>query len=389
MFGRQQKEQFNSVREIDTLIRAAIELRASDIHVEPFDEFIRVRFRVDGALTKYNVLPIEKKEEIAAVLKVMAHLDSTLKREAQDGKIKFEYGETFVEIRVSVLPFKYGEKIVLRIQNSEKIDLDIDKLKINELCLPQFKRSLNSKQGLILVTGSTGTGKTTTVYSALNYIRSDELNIVTVEDPIEYEMPGFIQIQLSKEINMGYADILKAVLRQDPDVLVIGEIRDADTAKVAIRAALTGHLVIASLHTNDSIDTIIRLREMGIEAYLIAAAIKFISYQILVRRLCPQCKTETTPSPEHTAMFQLPKAARVYTSTGCENCNKTGFTGRKPVFEILLLDEEVIEILATTDKGYELKRKLKDRLQSNIRTEMQIKILEGITSCDEAARQAV
>lgn len=386
MFGKP-KDQFSTVKEIEALINAAIELRASDIHIEPFEDFIRVRFRVDGVLIKHNVLPKDKREEIVAVLKVMANLDSTQKREAQDGKIKFEHHDTFVEIRVSVLPFKFGEKTVLRIQNTERIDLDIDQLGINNHCLSEFKRSVKSKQGLILITGSTGTGKTTTVYSALQYMRSDELNIVTVEDPIEYEIPGFIQIQLSKELNMNYADILRAVLRQDPDVLVIGEIRDSETAKVAIRSALTGHLVIASLHTNDSIDTIIRLREMGIEAYLIAAAIKFISYQILIRVLCPDCKEAHQPESEHIALFNFSLDETVYSSRGCKTCNNTGYIGRKPIFEILLLDEETIEILATTDKGYELKRKLKDRLQSNLNIEIREKIIEGVTSCEEAVKQ--
>lgn len=388
MFGKT-KDQFSTVKEIDALIHAAIQSRTSDIHIEPFEDFIRVRFRIDGTLTKYNVLPIDKREEIAAIVKVMAGLDSTLKREAQDGKIKFEYLDSYVEIRVSILPFKYGEKIVLRLQNTEKIDLEIDQLGINLSCLPQFKKIIASKQGLILITGSTGTGKTTTVYSALNYIRSDELNIVTVEDPIEYEIPGFIQIQLSKEINMDYADILKAILRQDPDVLVIGEIRDSETAKVAIRAALTGHLVLASLHTNDSIDTIIRLREMGIETYLIAAALKFISYQTLLRTLCPACKLATTPHPEHVTMFELPQDATVFSAQGCKQCNNTGFIGRKPVFEILFLDEEIIDIIATTDKGYILKNKLKNHLHSNLWVEMRDKILSGITTCTEAAKQTM
>jgi len=386
MFGKP-RDQFSTVKEIEALIDAGINLRASDIHIEPFEDFIRVRFRIDGVLTKYNVLPIDKREEIVAVLKVMANLDSTQKREAQDGKIKFEHDDTFVEIRVSILPFKYGEKTVLRIQNTEKIDLDINQLGINNHCLSEFKRSIKNKQGLILITGSTGTGKTTTVYSALKYICSDELNIVTLEDPIEYEIPGFIQIQLSKELNMNYADILRAVLRQDPDVLVIGEIRDPETAKVAISSALTGHLVIASLHTNDSIDTIIRLREMGIEAYLISAAIKYISYQILIRVLCPDCKESHQPEPEHIVLFKLSSDDSVYSSRGCKNCNNTGYKGRKPIFEILLLDDEIIEILATTDKGYELKRKLKDRLHSNLSNEIRQRLIAGVTSCEEAAKQ--
>ncbi|PHR27283.1 MAG: general secretion pathway protein GspE [Desulfotalea sp.] len=386
MFGKT-KEQFNTVQEIDTLIRAGIDLGASDIHIEPFEDFIRVRLRIDGTLTKFSVLPIAKRDEITAILKVMAGLDSTQKRQSQDGKIKFAYLDMFVEIRISVLPFKYGEKIVLRIQNTERIDLNIDNLGINENCLINFKKSITSKQGLILITGSTGTGKTTTVYSALNYIRSDELNIVTLEDPIEYEIPGFIQIQLSKELNMNYADILRAVLRQDPDILVIGEIRDTETAKVAIGAALTGHLIIASLHTNDSIDTIVRLREMGIEAYLIAAALKFISYQILLRILCPTCKRPSTPNPEHIAMFNLPEDAKVFTSQGCKHCNNTGFKGRKPVFEILIIDEEIIDILATTTTGYNLKKKLKHRIQSNLFIETKKQILAGVTSCTEAAKQ--
>ena len=323
--------------EIRSLLSAAIEMRASEIHIEPFADFIRVRLRIDGTLVKYSVLPVEKREEIAAIIKVMADLDSTRKREAQDGRLSFFHKDRAIEVRASVLPFKYGEKIVLRLQNTDEV----------------------------------------------------ELNIVTMEDPIEYEIEGFIQLQMAKESTMTYADALKAVLRQDPDVLVIGEIRDGETARIAIRAALTGHLVFASLHTNDAIDTLIRLREMGIEPYLIAAALKLISYQRLVRRLCPSCKTATTPSPEAAALFGLDRDSLVYAPRGCKCCNNTGYLGRKPLFQLLLVDEDISEILAAGEKSSELRHKLKERLTTDLLSEARQCVIDNITSCEEAAKNGL
>lgn len=387
MFSRK-KEEFNAVAAINSLLNAAIEMRASDIHIEPFAGFIRIRLRIDGILLKHEILPIHKRDEIIAVIKVMADLDSTRKRTAQDGRLTFAHGDRMIEARVSVLPFMYGEKIVMRVQNTDKIKLDIDRLGINTGCLPEVKRLIAGRQGLILVTGSTGGGKTTTIYSMLTHIASDELNIVTLEDPVEYEIEGFIQLQMAKELQMDYADALRAVLRQDPDVLVIGEIRDAETARIAIRAALTGHLVFASLHTNDAIDTIIRLREMGIESFLIAAAVKLIIYQRLVRRLCPHCRTAATPKPEHATLFLLDKNDGVYRARGCSLCSNTGYLGRKPIFQLLLVDERITEILATCGKIYELRHQLQERLASDLPGEARRSVLEAITSCEEAAKIA-
>ncbi len=375
--------------EIRSLLSAAIEMRASEIHIEPFADFIRVRLRIDGTLVKYSVLPVEKREEIAAIIKVMADLDSTRKREAQDGRLSFFHKDRAIEVRASVLPFKYGEKIVLRLQNTDKVELNIDTLGLSGGCLPEIKRVIAGQQGLILVTGSTGSGKTTTIYAMLSHIASDEVNIVTMEDPIEYEIEGFIQLQMAKESTMTYADALKAVLRQDPDVLVIGEIRDGETARIAIRAALTGHLVFASLHTNDAIDTLIRLREMGIEPYLIAAALKLISYQRLVRRLCPSCKTATTPSPEAAALFGLDRDSLVYAPRGCKCCNNTGYLGRKPLFQLLLVDEDISEILAAGEKSSELRHKLKERLTTDLLSEARQCVIDNITSCEEAAKNGL
>lgn len=378
------KQQFNPVEEIDSLIKKAIEIRASDIHIEPSLDLIRIRVRVDGSLIKLSAMPIASRDEILAIIKVMASLDSTIKREAQDGKIHFDNQGNFIEIRVSILPFKHGEKAVLRIQNTEKVELCIDNLGINGNCMGSVKQILHSRQGLILVTGATGSGKTTTIYSMLNHIATDEINVVTIEDPIEYEVDGFIQVQLSKQLKMGYAEVLKAVLRQDPDVLVIGEIRDPETARVAIRAALTGHLVIASLHTNDAIDTIVRLREMGIEAYLIAAALKLITYQRLLRQLCPHCKEEASLAKEHELIFHLAPGNHCYKAKGCRACSSTGYLGRKPVYELLYFTEEIVEILAKSEKIGELRRHLLNHLSSTLVEEAASRIAEGDTSCDEA-----
>lgn len=385
MFKRK-KEEFNAVEKINALIDAAISMRASDIHIEPFPEFIRVRFRIDGVLMKYSVLPVEKKEEIIAIIKVMANLDSTQKRAAQDGRIAYPRPGNPIEIRASVLPFRHGEKVVLRVQNTDKVELGIDNLELNDACLPDIKKIIGSKQGLVLVTGSTGSGKTTTIFSLLDYIDSEELNFVTLEDPIEYEIPGFIQVQISNELQMDFAEILRAVLRQDPDVLVIGEIRDRETAQVALRAALTGHLVIASIHTNDSIDTIIRLREMGVQSYLIAAALKLITYQRLVRVLCPHCRQVAPIEPNQAQILGIPEKTEVATGSGCKHCSNTGFFGRKPIFETLIVDDEVNEILGTSTSSYELKNRLRSVLRSTLHTEARTKIRNHTTSCAEALR---
>lgn len=388
MFTKKRQES-STMEEIRSLLSAAIEMRASDIHIEPFADFIRVRLRIDGTLVKHCVLPVEKREEIAAIIKVMADLDSTRKREAQDGRLSFFHKERPIEVRASVLPFKYGEKIVLRLQNTDRVELNIDTLGLSCACLPEIKRVIAGQQGLILVTGSTGSGKTTTIYAMLSHIASDEVNIVTLEDPIEYEIEGFIQMQMTKESSMSYADALKAVLRQDPDVLVIGEIRDGETARIAIRAALTGHLVFASLHTNDAIDTLIRLREMGIEPYLIAAALKLISYQRLVRILCTSCKTATTPSPEAATLFGLDRDSIVYAPRGCKYCNNSGYHGRKPLFQLLLVDDDISEILAAGEKSSELRHELQERLTTSLLSEARHCVIDNLTSCEEAMKNCL
>jgi len=386
---RKKTEDFNVVAAIDELLDTAIDKRASDIHIEPFANFIRVRLRIDGVLLKYSVFPIHKKDEIIAVIKVMAELDSTKKRMAQDGRLTFSRRNRTVEVRVSALPYKYGEKMVLRLQNSDKVELNLDLLGIAPDRLPAVKHTLAGHQGLLLVTGSTGSGKTTTIYAMLTHVATDELNIVTLEDPIEYEIEGFIQVQMGKELQMDYADALRAVLRQDPDVLVIGEIRDAETARIAIRAALTGHLVFASLHTNGAVDTILRLREMGLEPYLIAAALKLISYQRLVRRLCPECREETMPESGQAALFALRDDEVVYRARGCDQCSHTGYLGRRPLFQLLLVDDPVAELLARGETAGQLRTRLEGMLATNLHNEACRMIKAGITSCEEVVKNGL
>nr|WP_319393852.1 GspE/PulE family protein [uncultured Desulfobacter sp.] len=389
IWGKAKEEQFDTVEQINAIVGKAIDARASDIHFEPFENIINVRFRIDGALVQVAELPIRKHDEITARIKVMGSLDSISKRAAQDGKILFEHNGRIFEIRVAVMPVRYGEKSVFRILRSADVTFDINNIGINSTCLPVVKRTISKRQGLVLVTGSTGSGKTTTIYSVLEYINCQEINIVTVEDPIEFEIKGINQVQISKDHTMSFADVLKAVLRQDPDVLVIGEIRDPETARVAIQAALTGHLVIASLHTNDAIDTIVRLTEMGIKTYLIAAALKMIISQRLIRLLCPHCKQPGRLTPDQAAMFDLDQSTPVFVPTGCRHCSQTGYRGRTSIFEILSLNDQVIEILARHNKSYELKTRLKDLRTSVLKTEALEHILLGNTACDEVLKQVV
>jgi type IV pilus assembly protein PilB len=390
MFKKNKKEsEFDTVEMINNLISSAITKRASDIHFEPFEEIFRVRFRIDGVLVPQENLPNWKKDEIISRIKVMAKLDITSKKTAQDGKINFKIDEQLFEIRVAILPVKHGEKIVLRILQSNKSEIKLDKIGFNKDSLQLFKSTISSQQGLVLITGSTGSGKTTTIYSALNHLNSDEINIVTVEDPIEYEVQGINQVQISRELRMNYSDVLKAVLRQDPDILVIGEIRDPETARVAIQAALTGHLVIASIHTNDAIDTIVRLSEMGIESYLIAASLKLIVNQRLIRILCNDCKIEKTIESNDANLLKIENERKVFYPVGCENCNNTGYFGRRPIFEILEITDEVNSIISANQESHDLKQALLFYRQTTLLREAVNKVTSGETSPSEVIRKIV
>jgi len=291
---RQQVDELSVVNLVNKIITEAINCKASDIHIEPYQEQFRVRYRIDGILHESMRLPLERKYAIISRLKIMADLDIAEKRRPQDGRIRVKRGNRVIDIRVSTLPTDFGEKVVLRILDKDQLNLELEKLGFEVETLQLFKRAICSPYGMILVTGPTGSGKTTTLYATLNYLNSPEVNILTIEDPIEYNLPGINQAQVRSDIGFTFAKALRAFLRQDPDIIMVGEIRDTETAEIAIRAALTGHLVFSTLHTNDAPSAVTRLLDMGLEPFLVASSLKMVIAQRLVRKVCDHCKIKTS-----------------------------------------------------------------------------------------------
>ena len=285
------------IQQVNHLIDQAIDQQASDIHIEPYETFFRVRYRLDGVLHTIGELSLLQREAIISRLKIMADLDIAEKRRPQDGRIRHQHGDRTIDLRVSTLPTDFGEKVVLRILDKSHLRLDLDVLGFDEVALSTFRQAIHQPYGIILVSGPTGSGKTTTLYAALNELNTDEVNITTIEDPIEYNLPGINQTHVRADIGLTFARALRSFLRQDPNIIMVGEVRDAETAKIAIRASLTGHLVISTIHTNDAPSTITRLVDMGIEPFLIASSIRLTVAQRLVRRICPDCKQRADLRP--------------------------------------------------------------------------------------------
>ncbi|MFH2037175.1 MAG: GspE/PulE family protein [Candidatus Zixiibacteriota bacterium] len=326
---------------IDSIISDGIRLRASDIHLEPFEKKMDVRYRIDGVLQSRKTI---ERSEIPAVIsrvKIMSGLDIAEKRRPQDGRIRFEYKTRTIDLRVSVLPTDFGEKIVLRILDKSELNLDLNYLGFEKSDLSLFKSKIKLPNGVILITGPTGSGKTTTLYATLNHIKSPELNITTIEDPIEYNLEGINQTQIKPQINLTFASSLRAILRQDPNIIMVGEIRDNETLENALRAALTGHLVFSTIHTNDAISTITRLVDLGAEEYLLRSALKLIVAQRLVRKICPKCKSQGDNESEKAALKALNVTDYFGFSfgAGCEFCHNTGYSGRTAIYEMLPIDE--------------------------------------------------
>ncbi|MCD4818138.1 MAG: GspE/PulE family protein [Candidatus Cloacimonetes bacterium] len=333
------------IKKIKDLLDEAINRKASDLHFEVYENHFRVRFRIDGILQEFSKLPIIQKDEFIARLKILSELNTAEKRRPQDGKFKHKFSGRDIDIRLSILPTFYGEKAVLRILDRHNVQLSIDELGMSSLESKIFQQHINNPYGMILVTGPTGSGKTTTLYSALNLINSDEVNITTIEDPVEYNLHGINQSQVKPDIDYKFSTALRSILRQDPDVIMIGEIRDRETAEIAIHSALTGHLVLSTLHTNDATSAITRLVNMGIEKYMIASSLKLVIAQRLVRKICDKCKIFYTPDQELLKQLGLNPQNEYYHGKGCEACNNTGYRGRIGVFEILQITPEICNMI--------------------------------------------
>ena len=331
------------VRLINGLIAEAVRTKASDIHIEPFEDRLSVRLRVDGVMREVLTPSRRIAPLLVSRIKVMARLDIAEKRVPQDGRVSLTLGGRGIDVRISTLPSRYGERVVMRLLDKESARLDLDDLGMPEVILDRFKQVMLEPNGIILVTGPTGSGKTTTLYAGLTLLNDQSRNILTVEDPIEYGLDGVGQTQVNSKVGMTFAAGLRAILRQDPDIVMVGEIRDGETAEIAVQASLTGHLVLSTVHTNSAAAAITRLRDMGVEPFLLSSTIAAVVAQRLVRRLCPTCKTPYTPDPTECEMLGVSfSPSRVfYRANGCEECGHLGYQGRLGVYELLVMDQKL------------------------------------------------
>ena len=329
------------IRLINGVISEAVKVKASDIHIEPYEKSLSIRLRVDGVLREILSLPARVSPALISRIKVMARLDIAEKRVPQDGRISLALGGKTVDVRVSTLPARFGERVVMRILDKEEARLDLDALGMPASALDRFKQVLKRPNGIILVTGPTGSGKTTTLYGALSLLNEPSRNILTVEDPVEYAIDGVGQTQINPKVGMTFAAGLRAILRQDPDIVMVGEIRDGETAQIAIQASLTGHLVLSTVHTNSAAGAITRLRDMGAEPFLLSSTIAGVMAQRLVRRLCPTCKAPRQADPGERKLLGVTgkEPVTIHTATGCGRCGHTGYEGRIGIYELLVVDE--------------------------------------------------
>ena len=380
------------VKLVDGIIADAIRRGSSDIHFETYEKRIRVRYRIDGNLQEKAPLPFKYRAAIVSRVKIMADLDISERRLPQDGRIKVKIGERAVDLRVSVLPTIYGEKVVMRILDPKSLMVDLTMLGFPEHALGGFKKAINQPYGMILVTGPTGSGKTTTLYSALKEINTEDINIMTAEDPVEFNFDGINQVQVKSEIGLTFAAALRSFLRQDPDVVMVGEIRDGETAEIAIRAALTGHLVFSTLHTNDAPSTINRLVDMGVPNYLVASSTRLIMAQRMVRRICISCKQETQV-PKETLLslgFQEQDlhGIKIMEGKGCSECNNTGYSGRTGIFEVMNITPALEKLILSGASNQELKdQAVKDGMWS-LRMAALDKLKKGLTTIEEVLAES-
>ena len=384
------KDQANDVpviRFVNLLLMGAIRDRASDIHFEPAEHTISIRFRIDGILRDITPPPHSLYAAITTRIKILAELDIAEHRLPQDGRFKFKVHGRAIDVRVSVLPVAYGEKVVLRILDRAALLVDMADIGFDPEMLKEFKDILQRPNGIILLTGPTGSGKTTTLYSALNFLKSPERNIQTVEDPIEYLINGVNQTAIRPKIELDFASCLRAILRQDPDVIMIGEIRDLETAQIASRSSLTGHLVLSTLHTNDAPSAFSRLRDIGVPSYLVSATVRLVIAQRLVRVICPRCKTPTTPSPEQIELISktCPDAPSwtYYHGVGCIECQQTGYLGRIGIFEFLNVSDKVSELISEEQSEDKLRQAALKSGMESLAMNGFMKVKRGITTIDE------
>ncbi|HEY8712960.1 MAG TPA: type IV-A pilus assembly ATPase PilB [Thermoanaerobaculia bacterium] len=385
------------VKLCNLILTDAIKRGASDIHIEPYEKEFRVRFRIDGTLYEIMNPPLKLRDAITSRMKILAKLDIAEKRLPQDGRIKLKMKlndkNKELDFRVSVLPTLFGEKIVMRLLDKDNLRLDMTKLGFEPESLAKFEEAIFKPWGMVLVTGPTGSGKTNTLYSALSKVNSPEVNIMTAEDPVEFNLPGINQVQMKEAIGLNFAATLRSFLRQDPNIILVGEIRDFETAEIAIKAALTGHLVLSTLHTNDAPSTINRLMNMGIEPFLVATSVQLIAAQRLARRICQACKEPVEISNQALMNLGFKKdevgTFTVYKGRGCDKCNNTGYKGRVGLVEVMTIDDDLRDMILAGGTAIDIKRKAAENGMISLRRSGLIKIKEGITTIEEVVRETV
>jgi type IV pilus assembly protein PilB len=385
------------VKLVNIILTDAVKRGASDIHVEPYEKEYRVRFRIDGVLQHIMSPPMKLKDAITSRIKIMSKMDISEKRLPQDGRImlKMQIGgkKKQLDFRVNCLPTLWGEKVVLRLLDKENLRLDMTKLGFEPESLEKFQRAVLKPYGMVLVTGPTGSGKTNTLYSSISLLNKPDTNILTAEDPVEFQLHGVNQVQMKESIGLNFAAALRAFLRQDPNIILVGEIRDFETAEIAIKASLTGHLVLSTLHTNGAPETISRLMNMGIEPFLVATAVHLICAQRLVRRICLECKEQVPMSPQ--ALMEAgygaeeSKTVKIYKGKGCSNCNGSGYKGRAGLYEVMEVDDEIRELILIGASSAELKKKAMERGMITLRRSGLRKVMDGVTTLEEIARETI
>ncbi len=392
-----ESEETPTIQLVNAILLNAVKRGASDVHIEPYERLFRVRFRVDGQLQTGLNPPLRFKDAIISRLKIMARLDITERRRAQDGRIRIRLRLGGVpkelDFRVSVVPTLFGEKVVLRILDRENLMFDMSRLGFEPSSLKSFEASTKKPFGMVLVTGPTGSGKTNTLYSALSQVNRPDKNIMTVEDPVEFNLPGINQVQINGSVGSNFASVLRSFLRQDPDVVMLGEIRDSETAEMAIKAALTGHLVLSTLHTNDAASAMTRLIDMGIAPFLVATSVHTVCAQRLVRRLCTECKEESKPPVETLIDIgfspEEAETVRPYRAIGCSSCNKMGYKGRVGLYEVMEITEELREAAMLGGTAIDLKRKALENGMITLRRSGLIKVSQGQASIEDVLRETV
>jgi type IV pilus assembly protein PilB len=378
---------------LNMVMLLAIKDQASDVHFEPFEDEFKIRVRADGVLYEMVPPPRHLAGAIVSRIKVMAELDIAERRLPQDGRIELNVGGNPVDLRISVLPTMFGESVVMRVLDRTVVQLDLNKIGMDPSTLNRFRDTIRIPNGIVLVTGPTGSGKTTTLYSALNELNDIETKIITTEDPIEYDIEGLIQVPVNADIDVTFANVLRAILRHDPDVILVGEIRDYETAEIAVQSALTGHIVFSTLHTNDAPTAVTRLRDMGVPPFLITATVEAILAQRLVRRICVECRTEFEPSDELLLELQLPieqaRKYKFYYGKGCQRCNNSGYKGRTGIYELMAITDDVRDQIVSDASIDDMRNMARSQGMTTLREAGLKLIFDGVTTIDEVVRETV